>query len=576
MPSFNLLDMGWIPCLRTSSDPPELLSVRQVFQQANALRQIADPAPTVTAALHRLLLAILHRSLNGPQTPEEWGSIWRAGAWDVARIEAYLGRVHDRFDLFDAAHPFYQTTNLDKGSFKEINQLTHDRASDRTKALLFDHSLPGNGLPPDAVARYLLAQQTFSVGGLFSLNQTDPPSAKYGPASPLLKSAVCLAMGNTLFETLMLTWHQYNRMAEAPFPFAGDDKPAWERDEPVTPTERRPDGWVDLLTWQCRRIALQAETLPDGGVVVTHAALMQGYRLPQTFDLHQAETMVAYSMLKNPTRSDDSPWIPVGLNVTKSVWRDSHALFQSFDAEHPRPRILDWLQRLIAEGQLYAEQKPKIIPLNIYGIIPDKAKIDDWRSETLALPQLFLERPEVASKLADIVRRELELAENISHLLQPRLLNLPHPQKQFTVKGPSPLRVLAEELLRSTSERNADPKAIAALGRHLSPVETYWSALESPFRAFLVALADDVYQDQFGDITEWGDATRTWAAEIKRVARRCFDQMAGGLENSGKALRASTKAYQQFDRFLYCLDAAHQALLPSLKGGTTDARSQAR
>ena len=137
-------------------------------------------------------------------------------------------------------HPFYQTTGLDAEAFREVNQITTERASDRNRPLLFDHSLPGMNMPPADAARYLIAQQGFSVGGLFGLNHSDPPGAKYAPSSPLLKSAICLATGTTVFETLMLNWRQYNQDAEVPFPFVDDDKPAWERDEPTTPTERRP------------------------------------------------------------------------------------------------------------------------------------------------------------------------------------------------------------------------------------------------------------------------------------------------------------------------------------------------
>ncbi len=284
MPSFNLLDREWIPCMLNNSGPPTYLGIRQVLWQAHQIQQIADPAPTVTAALHRLLLAMLHRSLNGPRSPAEWGAIWRVGSWDMACIAAYLSRFHDRFDLFDTTHPFYQTTGLT--NLHAVNHIAHVWASDRNRPLLFDHSLPERGMTPDVAARYLIAQQGFSVGGMFTTNPGEPTAAKFAQGSPLLKSAVCLVTGKNLFETLMLNWHLYNREAEQPFAFRGDDKPAWERNEPVTYIPRRPDGWVDLLTWQCRRILLQPETSPDGRVMVKHAALMQGYRIPDSFDPH--------------------------------------------------------------------------------------------------------------------------------------------------------------------------------------------------------------------------------------------------------------------------------------------------
>jgi CRISPR system Cascade subunit CasA len=542
-----------------NSGPPTYLGIRQVLRQANQIQQIADPAPTVTAALHRLLLAMLHRSLNGPRSPAEWGAIWRAGTWDMACIEAYLSRFHDRFDLFDATHPFYQATTPAERTLSHVNQISHQLASGRNP-LLFDHSLPEHGMAPDAAARYLIAQQSFSVGGMFSINPGQSAADKFSPGSPLLKSAVCLVTGNNLFETLMLNWHLYNREAEQPFQFCGDDKPAWERDEPVTPTERRPDGWVDLLTWQCRCMRLQPAVSSDGSIIVTHAALMKGYFFPQAFDQHQAETMVAYAVFKNPTAGN--PWLPVGLNPNKAIWRDSHALFQSFDVDHSRPRTLNWLGTLVAEGQLRFEQRSKALPLQVFGIMPDQARIEDWRTETLALPQLFLDRPEIAEKATEILRRELEYAENMAHLLEPRLLNIPHKEKRLKVAGPSPIRILADELL-SPGERDADTRAIGALGRHISPVINYWAVLEEPFRTFLLALADDIYLNQFGDLAERGDAARAWSEEIDRVTRRCFDEAVNGLANSGRALRAAALARQRFRLFSSRLSEAHTSLIPT-------------
>lgn len=528
------------------------------------LRQITDPAPTITVSLHRLLLAILHRSLSGPQSTEHWGEIWRAGTWDLVRIDAYLNSVHDRFDLFDASHLFYQTTGLT--NLQDINLLAHDWASVRNRALLFDHSLPGRGMAPDVAARYLIAQQGFSVGGMFNTNPGEGSVAKFAMGSPLLKSAVCLVTGNSVFETLMLNWLQYNREAEQPFEFRGDDKPAWERDEPVTYIERRPDGWVDLLTWQCRRMLLQPMTLPDGRVIVTRAALMQGYRLPESFDQRQAETMVAYTLLNNPPRSGGPPWIPVSLNLNKAIWRDSHALFQTFDADHRRPRILDWLHQLIGDGELSLSHTSKAIPLNVYGIIPNQANIDDWRTETIALPQLCLGDEKTARFVADIVRQELEFAENVARLLEPYSVNLPPQGRRKASKEHSPVRVLAGELLRpnyesnSGNSNNADPKAAAELARHLSHVGDYWAALDVPFRTFLATLATE---DIRGDYR--GIAARAWAGEINTIVSRCFDEMANGLANSGRELRAEVMARQRFNGQRARLNAAHEVQLPLVK-----------
>lgn len=162
----------------------------------------------------------------------------------------------------------------------------------------------------------------------------------------------------------------------------------------------------------------------------------------------------------------------------------------------------------------------------------------------------------------EILRRELEYAEHMAQLLEPRLLSIPNMDKKLTVKGPSPIRVLADELL-SPGERDADPKAIGALGRHISPVTNYWAVLEEPFRAFLLALADDLYLNEFGDLAERGDAARVWSEEIDRVTRRCFDEAVTGLANSGRALRAAALARQRFRLFSSRLSEAHKALIPT-------------
>src|SRR5260370_17795729 len=140
MPSFNLLDEPWIPCAERAGGTPRLLLVGAVVAEGTRLAKIAGPSPAVTVSLYRLLLAILHRALDGPQSVEQWRSAWERGQWDLDRIEAYLQRWHDRFDLFDAQYPVYQTPGLDARPVRPPPQLTFERAADRNRALRCDQS----------------------------------------------------------------------------------------------------------------------------------------------------------------------------------------------------------------------------------------------------------------------------------------------------------------------------------------------------------------------------------------------------------------------------------------------------
>jgi len=111
MTTFNLTREPWIPVERLDGSVAEW-STRDVLHGAHTLRALADPSPLVVAALTRHLLALLHRSYDGPRTMNQWCAVASGGAFDGSRIDAYLNRVEDRMDLFHPTHPFAQTRGL--------------------------------------------------------------------------------------------------------------------------------------------------------------------------------------------------------------------------------------------------------------------------------------------------------------------------------------------------------------------------------------------------------------------------------------------------------------------------------
>ena len=91
--SFNLIDQPWIPCTMPDGSHVEL-SLQGTLLQAHEIREIFDQSPLVTAALHRLLLAILHRNF-GPASRSEWQTLWQAKRFDSARLGSYFSGWHD-------------------------------------------------------------------------------------------------------------------------------------------------------------------------------------------------------------------------------------------------------------------------------------------------------------------------------------------------------------------------------------------------------------------------------------------------------------------------------------------------
>ena len=344
---FDLVREPWIPCLRAVDGRSEELGLLAVLARAHELREISDPSPLVTITLHRLLLAILHRVLDGPRSPQAWWDLWNQGRFDHARFEAYFRRWSERFDLFHPEYPFYQTAGLPEEKSQVSAKLTPEVASPGNAVLLFDHTLD-SALTPSEAARALIAYHAFAVGGLVTYlpGEEKHRSAKAGP---LAGSAVALVRGPTLFHTLLLNLHRYDPEDDVPCPADPDDAPCWEQNAPITPVDRPPRGYLDYLTWQSRRSRLIPTADADGQIVVRRAVILKGFQLPDDFEQPRVETMVAF--VKNPApRKGEDPWKPIGFNTERAIWRDSLALMQSIAGRSQRPKMLSWLSDLVVEG----------------------------------------------------------------------------------------------------------------------------------------------------------------------------------------------------------------------------------
>ncbi len=256
MPTFNLVSEPWIPCV--TAQGRQEFSLREVLAQAHTIKELTDDSPLVTVALHRLLLAILHRNF-GPASFDEWKELWKAGKWEEAKLNQYFEQWQHRFDLFDKEYPFYQDP-FDESlkTIKPLSQLSEEMATGNN-GTLFDHSFESSGKTylPATAARLLTARQSFGfagTGGYFN--------------STMISGYSVLAIGNTLFETLLLNLLPYNN--ERPIPQmiengVSRDLPCWEqtRDAQLSQKERNTFGYLDYLTWQSRNIHLLAKENED-------------------------------------------------------------------------------------------------------------------------------------------------------------------------------------------------------------------------------------------------------------------------------------------------------------------------
>ena len=244
----------WIPCTMADGRQ-EMLGIRDVLARAPSVTEIRGETPLVVASLHRLLLAILYRNFRVEDTGQ-WADLRGQAAWRAPVLNEYLAQWHNRFNLFDDERPFYQAAGLDLSKGGSSARLLFHADNNPT---LFTHlsTSARPELTPAEAARLLVGFMAFDVGG----TKTSERGQESAKAAPLNKGAVILPRGGNLFETLMLSMCRYVPEDGDPWRLPPGPGPPSVGAGRVRPARRTgvPDGYLDLLTWQSRRIRLQPE-----------------------------------------------------------------------------------------------------------------------------------------------------------------------------------------------------------------------------------------------------------------------------------------------------------------------------
>ncbi len=369
MSEFNLVDEPWIPVVLMDGRRLEL-GIRDVYRTASQISRVEDGSPLVVAALHRFLLAVLYRALEGPTDLMQARSVFREGL-PAERIDTYLDRWRDRFWLFDDAFPFGQNPAVDGGNEEPWTKLTAE-CNDTSRKVLFDHidtRNPGSA-PPAACARWLLTTMTFSVSGGRGYRMAPEPNGLF-----------CMPIGTSLQATLCLNLVPYpNREV------ARGDIAQWE----CSPGEafrsgglRQPLGVADLYTWPARSILLHGSAT-EGVRTMSFAAGVGCERSSMSYD-----PMLAYRVDK------ERGLVPIRLRSGRDMWRDYSSLLP--DPSGEGSLTVKHAQLLVGQGP-----GPALTSLLVVGQKndPPNAGIDFWRMSRFTLPH--------ALQGERLLRRELE------------------------------------------------------------------------------------------------------------------------------------------------------------------------
>ncbi len=488
--SFNLVDQKWIPCLYMDGSSCEY-SLLELFSNAHAIRRLNSDLSVEKIALYRFFLAILHRNF-GPNSTYEWQRLWQLGQFDGGTLSSYFSKWYSHFDLFDDTHPFYQTPNIDTEirpllGYSFYLALYH--LASGNNATLFDHHTQESDfvINYSQAARLLVTAQSFAFGF---------QTLKDGPSA---RGINFILLGDNLFHTLLLNMIRYDQ--SSPFQILDIDLPAWEQDDPFSHQRTKPDGYLDYLTWQSRKILLHPEKDKIRLIQVDN-----GLKLAVTEEPYTKNPMMAYSIVEKPAKNQ-SPYRLLKFQEGRVLWRDSTAIMETTSNKQFPPLAINWVQ----DCNIHLEN----VHLNSIGISSDQGKVNYYMEELFSFPAIYLEKEILVAHLktclqnAEIVRQKLWGAVN----------------------------KIAEILISPESdlddEKQSDKKGKQNLVDHLYAEDQYWSWLEPSFYQLLY----DLPNNELG-------AVEIWNQQLQNSVWKAFEFAREYIGSSPVALKAGVQAAQ--------------------------------
>ncbi len=432
MSRFNLIDEKWIP-VRFPDGTRDELGIRDTLLRAKEITAIEDPSPLVVAALHRFLLAVLYRALEGPTDIDKAKDLFRTGL-PGAKIMAYLDKWRNRFWLFEEKYPFGQIPTFAPKAWRAWTVLAAEHNADNAK-VLFDHvdvEVPGT-ISEGAASRWILATQTFSVScGKSELSHTG--------TAPSATAAMILPLGRNLQDTLLLSLVPQNREVTAA------DLPLWERSPELVQRlkdgiERAASGLADRYTWRTRSIRLEVN---DSGRI-GKLAFASGVG---NASVDQVDPMLGYRI------DEKNGKLPIQFRE-RGLWRDFDSLLP--DESHLAPKVIEHAMALTRSNR---DRFPRSVM--VLGQANNKAKIEYWRMERFILPEALV--------------GERFIRTEIRHLLA----DAEDTQKSLWLA----CRSFARDIL-SRGDREPAGKDISSFVEQMPVNSWYWSTLESCFHEIL-------------------------------------------------------------------------------------------
>lgn len=522
--SFDLRSQPWIPVRDVQGNLLEVSLHEALTNGANYLR-IESENPLEVAALHRFLLAVLHRALRGPTTAKD-NARWLRQGFPTEEIEAYLEPFDDRLDLFHPKYPFYQIPEMpSEGYTQHWSRLSTEFGSGNTSPL-FNYAKrdeapknPASWVSPARAARLVLEHQTFCLGGLIKRFITSSPGA------PTATAAHTLVQGDNLHQTLCL-----NLVSYPPKEYE-TDWVVWEAEplkikELQTDPKAVPRGLVHRYTWLSRSIRLFPEDF-DGEVGVCTFAYASAVRP----DGYGDDPLVAYRV---PKKAKEGLY-PLGLSKDRAFWRDFTALLPQKKGETADqiPRVINQALETFREIERAIRPKRGLV-VEVYGQMSNQGKVETWRSEARRLPGAVIQQREVRKTVENLLLLSDEVGEKL------RQTGFEFIVRQLPVSRDNEDEVARLRRLFHAPPYDREPQEIKNIRLRVAqlPLQMdFWSNLERRFYQLLDNLGEDYDEEA---------VEQQWKGWLLETASEAWDVTVRGAGTAPRALKAAAQAQGMF------------------------------
>ena len=536
-PSFNLLDEPWIRVTRLDGTSDEV-SLLTVFREATDISGIHGEIASQDVAILRLLLAICHRTMGGPEDMDTWEEYWDDSGRLGRDAAAYLEGYRDRFYLRHPEHPFFQVAGIHAASGKtsDLESLIVDVPNGEP----FFTTRIAQGLKSiswSEAARWLVHVHAFDPSGIRS-GAVDDPQVKNGKGYPIGPGwtgqiGVVTVNGENLEQTLLLNTVVCEKVDGLHNVDPAEDIPPWERnpDGPAGSLTLEPTGPVSCYTWQTRRVLLHGDDAR-----ATSLFLGNGDKAtPQ--NRYLVEPMTAWRYSEPQTKKFKATvYMPRKLPTDRAFWRGLSTLVAQLSplltvkdagevTRYRSPGVVSFYQELILQGIV---PRSGLIPLHAVGIEygAQEAVVTELVHDVLSLPAGLLDRS--SARLLGIVHNAMEETEGVA----------------------SALRKLAANLDRA---RGGSPDTASAARDHAGAA--FYQLIDERFPRWLASL----------DGADPAEARDEWRSLLRDEARKQQEALAYATPDTAFAGRGEGKGLMDVGRALSYFRTALNKAVPPLE-----------